>query len=190
MPSVLCYLKELDPVSLHLPHIWPLTCPLTHQGLARDAPHGPWPHGPCSVTYHPPGNSACLTSVQLGPTHSGLSLSGENEDRVKKTEKKAISKVPLSVTFIRQRWGVAVSLSGRDKAKVWELRIFRGIHQEWTQNFALFHTFSEICSCSKQSAKISGQGWGRDCKITDMSGHLCKELPNQPREPLITNVLI
>lgn len=66
-----------------------------------------------------PTRKPCLSDFsQLGPTHSGLSLSGENEDE---DEEKAISKVPLSVRFIHQRWGVAVLLSGRDKAKVWEL---------------------------------------------------------------------
>lgn len=78
-----------------------------------------------------PTRKPCLSDFgQLGPTHSGLSLSGENEDRVKKKKKRAISKVPLSVRFIRQRWGVVVLLSGRDKAKGWELSIFRGIYKE------------------------------------------------------------
>lgn len=79
-----------------------------------------------------PTRKPCLSDTgQLGTARSGLSVSGVKKDRVKKKNKRRkMSKVPLSVRGICQRWGVVVSLSGRDKAKVWEWSIFRGIYQE------------------------------------------------------------
>lgn len=64
-PSVLWYLEKFSSVSLHLPNMWPLTRPMIpspplgpHWGLF---PVEPWPLRPWSVTYHPPGSSACVT---------------------------------------------------------------------------------------------------------------------------------
>lgn len=56
-------------------------------------------------------------------------------------KERKISKVPLSVRFIHQRWGVVVLLSARGKAKMWGLSIFRGIYEEIMQNFAFFLQF-------------------------------------------------